>query len=122
MSRSYDERFGEAQSYWRRGNIRVATEPQPIGQMFRNGSFVMIAKDLGQSMSHFEKNIPAMVHHVYAHAYGGDDVKSYSLLIRKSEHYWHSVSWYHEHQLTQIEDAELISKFKKEISNLNGIK
>lgn len=74
----------------------VATTPEPKGQKFPCGSRVRIADDLGYSMRHFPSGVNATVLHTYAHAYGGNDVKSYALCI---DDYGHS-SWYDEHQLT----------------------
>jgi hypothetical protein len=49
-------------------------------------------------MSHFQGGVNATVKYTYAHAYGGDDVKSYCLDIDNHG----EVSWYEEHQLTAI--------------------
>jgi hypothetical protein len=49
-------------------------------------------------MAHFQSGVNATVKNTYAHAYGGDDVKSYCLDIDD----YGEVSWYEEHQLTAI--------------------
>lgn len=90
-----------AQEFHARGMDKVATTPEPKGQKFPCGSRVRIADDLGEGMSHFTGGVNATVQYTYAHAYGGNDVKSYSLDIDGKG----SVSWYHEHQLTKIEMA-----------------
>lgn len=78
---------------------RVATKPAPDGQKFPVGSRVKVADDLGPHMSHFPgAGKFATVHHTYAHAYGGSDVKSYSLHIDD----YGTVAWYDEHQLTAV--------------------
>lgn len=110
----YSERFEEAKAILAAGMARVRNTPEPAGQKFRNGSFVWIAKDLGDSMRHFENDRPARVEHTYAHAFGGQDVESYSLLIR-GEAKWYSVSWYYESQLTPITDAAQIAGYEREI-------
>lgn len=81
------------------GLKRVDTTPEPTGQKFPNGSRVRIVDDLGSGMSHFQSGVNATVVYTYAHAYGGNDVKSYCLDIDD----YGQVSWYHEWQLTAIE-------------------
>ena len=49
-------------------------------------------------MSHFESGVNATVRYTYAHAYGGDDVKSYCLDVDGRG----EVSWYKEWQLTPL--------------------
>ncbi len=49
-------------------------------------------------MSHFTSDCDATVVHTYAHAYGGDDVKSYCLDVDGHG----ETSWYDEWQLTVI--------------------
>ncbi len=66
-------------------------------QKFKRGDVVHIAADLGQSMSHFEKDEDVVILYSYADEYGGDDTKSYSVLFVKGGN---EVSWYDEHQLT----------------------
>ena len=80
------------------GLENVKQEAEPKGQKYPCGSRVRIADDLGESMSHFYSGKDATVEYVYAHAYGGDDVTSYSLDIDGIG----SVSWYEEHQLSPI--------------------
>lgn len=83
-----------------RSEERVRAEPVPIGQKFAPGTRVRIADNLGPSMSHFPKGRFATVVSTYAHQYGGDDVKSYTLNIDGLGQH----SWYEEHQLTLAED------------------
>lgn len=49
-------------------------------------------------MSHFPKGRNATVMYTYAHAYGGNDVKSYSLNVDGHRY----ISWYEEDQLTAL--------------------
>jgi hypothetical protein len=91
-------RLSEATAFHSAGMERVKTTPEPKGQKFPNGSRVRIADDLGQSMSHFERGVEATVEFVYDHAFGGGDVKSYSLNVDGHG----SIAWYYEHQLTAI--------------------
>ena len=82
---------------------RVKTTPEPEGQKFPIGARVKIAEKLGPSMLHFPSGCNATVEHTYAHAYGGDGIKSYSLNIDGLG----SVAWYDESQLTLIETKEI---------------
>jgi len=91
-------RHEAAQQVYNAGLAKVASVPEPKGQKFPNGSRVRIADDLGSAMSHFQGGVNATVKYTYAHAYGGDDVKSYCLDIDG----YGEVSWYYEHQLTAI--------------------
>lgn len=94
----YETRAAQAQGVYQAGMKKVAETPEPEGQKFPCGSRVRIADDLGPSMRHFESGVDATVEYVYAHAYGGSDVKSYCLNIDGCG----SVAWYYEHQLTAI--------------------
>ena len=93
-------RLAEAQSYHALCMERMKSKPEPEGQKFPVGTRVRIADDLGKSMAHFPSGMNATVEYTYAHAYGGDDVKSYSLIIDGRG----SSAWYCEHQLTEITD------------------
>ena len=94
----YETREAQAIAIYQQGLQRVKDTPEPKGQQFPNGSRVRIKDDLGPSMSHFESGVEATVENVYAHAYGGSDVKSYRLNIDGRG----SVAWYYEHQLEAI--------------------
>lgn len=91
-------RLTDAEARYARSLDKVATTPEPQGQKFPDGSRVRIADDLGEGMSHFQSGVNAIVCYTYAHAYGGDDVKSYCLDIDD----YGRVSWYEEWQLTAI--------------------
>ena len=109
-----------ADKMYREGQRRIKNSPIPYGQKFLPGSLVWIKKNLGESMSHFKNDCPAMVQHTYAHAYGScdnDHKNQYSLLVRYHHQKWSSVSWYYGHQLEEITDPEKISEYKKEIDN-----
>jgi hypothetical protein len=92
------DRINDAHAHYAAGMARVRETPDPKGQKFPTGSRVHIAKDLGPTMSHFESDVDATVQYVYAHAFGGDNVTSYSLNIDG----YGSVAWYYENQLTAI--------------------
>ncbi len=94
----YKTRKAQANSYYQAGLKRVSTTKEPDGQNFPCGSRVRIVDDLGRSMAHFKSGVNATVEHTYAHAYGGNDVESYSLNIDG----FGSCAWYYEWQLTQI--------------------
>ena len=88
----------QAQSRYEEGIKRVKETPEPAGQKFKCGQRVKIADDLGEYMDHFKSGIEAVVDHTYAHAFGGDDVKRYSLMFDDGS----SSAWYEEHQLTAV--------------------
>ena len=94
----YQERLAQARAYYNAGLTKVSSTPEPFGQVFKNGSRVKIDSDLGIAMSHFPSGIMATVLYTHAHAYGGDNVKSYCLGVDG----YGQVSWYHEHQLTAV--------------------
>ena len=94
----FEERERRACRVYEAGLKKVAATPEPGGQKFLNGSRVRIAADLGPSMRHFKSDANATVQYTYAHAYGGGNVKSYSLDIDG----YGSCAWYKEHQLTAI--------------------
>lgn len=71
-------------------------------QKFIKGDLVKISADLGPSMAHFQKDCKAIVMGSYKDQFGGDDTKSYTLLINGSE-----TSWYEEHQLKLIRHVGL---------------
>jgi hypothetical protein len=105
----YKEREQRANAIYEAGRERVAVNPAPSGQKFLPGSRVRIADDLGSAMSHYAAGREATVCYTYAHAYGGDDVKSYCLYVDG----FGQASWYREDQLTAIDsplDAEFISE------------
>ena len=114
----YQERASQAQAVYQMGLDRVRTTPPPANQKFLPGTFVKIAEDLGPSMAHFTSGVYARVEYTYSHAYswgGSENVKDYSLLVRFKENKWSSVAWYHEHQLEEVTDKDLIEKFKEEL-------
>jgi hypothetical protein len=96
---TYKERESQAKSVYEQGLEKVKNTPAPKGQKFAVGSRVRVADDLGPHMSHFTSGVNATVQYTYAHAYWGDDVKSYSLLIDGKG----SSAWYEERQLTAID-------------------
>ena len=97
----YAERLQQAEGIYAEGLKRVETTPAPDKQKFPCGSRVRIADDLGGSMRHFTSGCDATVEYVYAHAYGGNNITSYSLDLDGAG----SVAWYHECQLTKIGEA-----------------
>lgn len=116
MAKSYAEREKEAEVYYKAGLQRVKSNPMPKGQKFPPSSFVKIAKNLGSAMSHFKSNVYAQVEYTYAHMFGGRDIYNYSLVIRDLENTWYECAWYHECQLSQVEDKRIIKILQKEIN------
>lgn len=85
----------QAQAIYDAGMQRVETKSEPPNQKFPCGSRVRIVDDLGPHMSHFPSGVGATVKYVYAHAFGGVDVKSYCLDVDGEG----EISWYKEDQL-----------------------
>ena len=109
MTQDKDETYAErAKGYYKQGLANVANNPMPEGQKFPVGARVRIVKDLGEYMPHFPSDSLATVEYTYAHAYGGKDVKSYSLIVDGIG----SVAWYYEHQLELI-DQQLLSEIEE---------
>ncbi len=98
----YASRLAQAQAYCDAGEVRVKTTPEPKGQKFPCGSRVRICKDLGSMMSHFKADRDATVKYTYAHAFRGDNIKSYWLDI--DDH--GECGWYQEWQLTLLEESK----------------
>ena len=94
----YKERQEEATNIYNQGLLKVKNNPPPKGQKFPVDSRVHICKELGGCMSHFKADCNATVMYTYAHAYGGNNIKSYSLNIDG----YGKVAWYEEWQLTAI--------------------
>ena len=94
----YETRLAVAKGVYQDGLRKVKETPEPDGQKFPCGSRVRISDDLCGSMSHFKSGVDATVEYVYAHAYGGSNVKSYCLNVDD----YGSVAWYYEHQLSAI--------------------
>lgn len=94
----YEIRHAHAKAYYQNGLERVANTPEPEGQKFPVGSRVKI---LGDASPHprIGTGKVAVVEYVYAHAYGGDNVKSYSLNIDGN-----SWAWYDESQLERVSE------------------
>jgi len=96
--KSLQERTAEAHGYFHQCMENLKHTPAPAGQKFAVGQRVRIAKDLGPSMSHFTADCEATVKYTYAHAFGGNDIKSYSLIFDDGS----TSAWYEEHQLSAI--------------------
>lgn len=96
------EQQSQASAYYAAGLERVKSTPEPAGQKFHCGSRVHIDSDLGFCMSHFPSDCDATVEYVYAHAYGGDNIISYSLNVDGHG----STAWYYEDQLTSIDNEQ----------------
>ena len=98
-------RLAEAQAYHAACMKRMESLPEPEGQKFPRGTRVRIANDLGSMMDHFPgKGCNATVMYTHTHAFNARNypagVKSYCLDIDD----YGEVSWYEEHQLTEIQD------------------
>lgn len=115
---SPEQRHKYMQSIYEAGLKRVREIPEPVGQKFPVGSFVRIADkhNKGQSEQF------AKVQYTYAHAYEGDDVTNYSLLVRYAHNSWSSGAWYFESQLSPVDNPEVVKQLKQEIEILEGKK
>lgn len=69
-------------------------------QKFKRFDHVMVDKDLGSSMSHFQSGVEAIVIGSYTDQYGGRERDDHEYTLHIKDH--GQVSWYHEHQLTLI--------------------
>lgn len=100
--KNYKERLLEANGIYQQGMENVKNKPVPKGQKYLPGTRVKIKNDLGESMSHFPSGKFATVRYTYAHAYGGDNIKSYCLDVDDIG----EISWYYEHQIELPEKHE----------------
>lgn len=96
--KSYEERESDARIIYNEGLRRVRESPVPAAQKFPPGTRVKIDDVLPGYMDHFPKGKLATVQYTYAHAYGGDYVKSYSLDIDGLG----ETAWYEENQLSLV--------------------
>lgn len=87
-------------------------------QKFKRGSKVHICKNMPKSMFHFENNFDAIVEYTYAQKYGGNNIDSYSVIVlNDSGQPINSIAWYHENQLSLLDDdievgKKIIEKYK----------
>jgi len=72
-------------------------------QKYNKGDHVQVAKDLGQSMSHFQNDCEAIIIASYDDQYGGGNTDSYTIHVKGGG----QTSWYYEHQLELIEANRL---------------
>ena len=94
---SYKERLSEAKDIYKQGLENVKSRPVPEGQKYLPGERVRIKSNLGSTMSHFPNGRLATVKYTYAHAYWGNNVKSYCLDVDDIG----EVSWYQENQISK---------------------
>lgn len=97
-----EERYSQADIYYRAGLYRVKTTSPPDGQKYPPGTRVRITDDLGPSMRHFPSGKNATVKYTYAHAYGGGDVKTYCLAVEGHG----EISWYSEEQIEEQKESD----------------
>jgi hypothetical protein len=74
------------------------------GQKFSRGVKVKVADEMPPTMAHFPKGFEAIVEYSCAQKYGGNDIKSYSLIMLADGKPVNSIAWYYEHQLTLLDD------------------
>jgi len=71
-------------------------------QKFRKLTFVKVADEMPDMMAHFPAGFIGIVDGTYSQIYSGDDVKSYALYQIEDGKIINRVSWYKEHQLTEL--------------------
>lgn len=103
-----------ANGIYEAGLRKVATTPEPIGQLFPIGSFVKIEQDPDFPSKEIEIG---KVEYTYAHAFWGDETNKYSLLCRYGDGEWSSVAWFFGRQLELIKDPDEIKRYEEEITN-----
>lgn len=84
----------QATAIYQQGLEKVRTTPVPEGQKFPPGAKVRIKRD-----EMVREGTIATVEYTYAHAYWGDDVKSYSLKFENGS----TMAWFDESQLEAAE-------------------
>lgn len=81
-----------------------------IGQKFKRGEVVLIASNLGSSMSHFPSGSFAVIEHSYTEKFGGDNDESYSVYVLPDRG---SVAWYYAKQLKKV-NSTMVNQLVKD--------
>jgi len=89
---SYEQKLEAATAIYNHGLERVRTTPVPEGQKFPPGARVRV------NDPSLEPGSLATVMHTYAHAFGGDDVRSYCLDVDEQG----SIAWIDEDDIEAI--------------------
>lgn len=84
-------------------------------QKFKSGTFVHISGDFPTSRAHFAQDCPALICYTYKQMYGGDDFKTYALMIREKNGTWRFSAWYNEYELTSVTDRDLLKQYRSEL-------
>ncbi len=92
----YQDRLQYAQGVYAAGVEKVRYTPQPKGQKFPVGSLVRIKGGA------WRVGLRAKVEFTYAHAFWGDNVRDYSLLVEVKDGKWSSCAWFDESILEEI--------------------
>jgi len=88
----------------RKLNAKPAGKDLPT-QKFKRGSRIHVTPSMPKSMAHFQCDFDGIVRYTYAQKFGGDNVDSYSLIVlNDSGQPVYTTSWYHEDQLTLVND------------------
>ncbi len=86
-----------------------SVQPEKPDQKFKRGCKVRIDKEMPGHMSHFTSDCDAIVEYTYAQKFpefDPNDVENYSLILLNQDGVpIGSSAWYHEHQLTLINDS-----------------
>lgn len=77
-------------------------------QKFRKLTFVRVADEMPNHMSHFPSGVLGVVDGTFSQIYGGADVASYAIFIIKEGEVVNRVSWYHEKHLSACEKQDAL--------------
>ena len=78
-------------------------------QKFRKLTFVRVCDEMPRTMSHFDSGFIGIVEGTYSQMFGGPNVDSYSLFKVEDNKVVNCIAWYHESQLTAIEEQDTLS-------------
>ena len=88
---THEEKYDQARARFQTAQEKVRATPPPVSQKFPPGSRVRISPE-----SDWYPGELATVEYTYGHAYGGDNVRDYSLFVDRRG----SSSWFDEDLLT----------------------
>ena len=86
----------------------------PAGQKFEHGTFVFIDLKGDPSRTHFEDQTFAIIESTYGSRCGGDNHKSYSLIVKQETGEWSWAAWYQEDDLTEVTDPHHCIELQKD--------
>ena len=75
-------------------------------QKFRKLTFVKVDEEMPETMSHFDKGFVGIVEGTYSQIFGGRNIGSYALYKVEGDKIVNRISWYYEHQLTELKEQD----------------